>query len=37
VIFIASLVITIVFLVSIIEGTAFTVDGLMQDFGISAE
>jgi hypothetical protein len=37
VIFIATLVITIVFLVSIIEGSAFTVEGLMQDFGISAE
>jgi hypothetical protein len=33
-VFVATLVITVVFLVAVIEGTAFTVDGLLQDIGL---
>jgi uncharacterized membrane protein YvlD (DUF360 family) len=36
VIYLATVVISIVFLMSIIEGTAFTVDGLLTDFGVSS-
>jgi hypothetical protein len=36
VIYIVTVVISIVFLVSVIEGTAFTVDGLLVDFGVSS-
>jgi uncharacterized membrane protein YvlD (DUF360 family) len=36
VIYIATLVITVVFLAAIIEGTVFTIDRLLQDFGVSS-
>jgi hypothetical protein len=36
-VFVATLVITVVFLVAVIEGTAFTVDGLLQDIGLIPE
>jgi hypothetical protein len=33
-VYVATLVIAVVFLVAVIEGTAFTVDGLLQDIGL---
>jgi hypothetical protein len=36
VIYIATIVVTLVFLVAVIEGSAFTVEGLLEDFGLSS-
>lgn len=36
VIYIATLVITVVFLAAVIEGTIFTIEGLLQDLGLSS-
>jgi hypothetical protein len=36
VIYLATLVISVYFIVAVIEGTAFTIDGLLQDFGVQS-
>ena len=36
VIYLATLVISVYFIVAVIEGTAFTIDGLLQDFGLQS-
>jgi hypothetical protein len=36
-VYIATVVITVVFLISVIEGSVFTVDGLLMDLGLIPE
>jgi hypothetical protein len=36
VIYLATIVISVYFIVAVIEGTAFTLDGLLQDFGLQS-